>query len=123
MRAFLIATILLNAVCALQVSLPSKRKGTTLYFQVPNFGAKDEQKDENNDSSKREKKSIGLSGLIQVITAGMGAPFLGDFEGVEEETGKFMFSLEANNLVDEVTMLCFPRLLGFVESHIFIFIH
>ena len=29
------------------------------------------------------------------------APFLGDFEGVDEETGKFMFSLEANNLVDE----------------------
>jgi len=26
---------------------------------------------------------------------------LGDFEGVDEETGKFMFSLEANNLVDE----------------------
>jgi len=31
----------------------------------------------------------------------MGSPFLGDFEGVDKETGKFMFSLEANNLVDE----------------------
>ena len=30
-----------------------------------------------------------------------GAAWLGDFEGVDEETGKFMFSLEANNLVDE----------------------
>ena len=67
-----------------------------------------------------------------MITAGMGAPFLGDYQGVDEvreeylvmsfsslpqcflceskhnafvaqtqETGKFMFSLEANNLVDE----------------------
>jgi hypothetical protein len=33
----------------------------------------------------------------------MGSPFLGDFEGVDKETGKFMFSLEANNLVDEVS--------------------
>lgn len=80
------------------------------------------------DSDEPEKK-IGLSGLLQLITAGMGSPFLGvseqlldvlssrflnvllissspllldqDFEGVDEETGKFMFSLEANNLVDE----------------------
>jgi hypothetical protein len=34
----------------------------------------------------------------------MGSPFLGDFEGVDKETGKFMFSLEANNLVDEVSV-------------------
>ena len=31
----------------------------------------------------------------------MGAPFLGDYQGMDEETGKMMFSLEANNLVDE----------------------
>eukprot|EP00814_Leptocylindrus_danicus_P021159 CAMPEP_0116033022 /NCGR_PEP_ID=MMETSP0321-20121206/18666_1 /TAXON_ID=163516 /ORGANISM="Leptocylindrus danicus var. danicus, Strain B650" /LENGTH=131 /DNA_ID=CAMNT_0003508867 /DNA_START=62 /DNA_END=457 /DNA_ORIENTATION=+ len=53
------------------------------------------------NDNEPEKKSIGLSGLFQLITAGMGSPFLGDFEGVDEETGKFMFSLEANNLVDE----------------------
>ena len=47
------------------------------------------------------EKKIGLSGLAQLITAGMGSPFLGDFEGVDKETGKMMFSLEANNLVDE----------------------
>ena len=40
---------------------------------------------------------------MQLITAGVGSPFLGDFEGIEEETGKMMFSLEANNLVDEVS--------------------
>jgi hypothetical protein len=31
----------------------------------------------------------------------MGSPFLGDYEGTDPETGKMMFSLEANNLVDE----------------------
>jgi len=40
------------------------------------------------------------SGLLQMITAGMGAPFLGDYQGTDED-GKLMFSLEANNLVDE----------------------
>jgi len=34
---------------------------------------------------------------------GMGSPFLGDFEGVDKETGKLMFSLEANNFADEVS--------------------
>ena len=42
-----------------------------------------------------------MKGLVQLVMAGAGAPFLGDFEGVDKETGKFMFSLEANNLVDE----------------------
>lgn len=55
---------------------------------------------EAKDGDGKDEKKIGLSGLLQLITAGMGSPFLGDFEGVDEETGKFMFSLEANNLVD-----------------------
>jgi len=42
-----------------------------------------------------------LESKVQLITAGAGAPFLGDYQGVDEETGNFMFSLEANNLVDE----------------------
>ena len=54
------------------------------------------------ESKKDEdEKSVGLKGLVQLVMAGAGAPFLGDFEGVDQETGKFMFSLEANNLVDE----------------------
>ena len=40
----------------------------------------------------------------------MGSPFLGDFEGVEKETGKLMFSLEANNFVDEGVFI-FPNVL------------
>merc|ERR550539_235294 len=83
------------------VSTPKRE--TKLHFFIPTFGQ--EKDEETDDSSKaadeKEEKKIGLSGLVQLITAGMGSPFLGNFEGVEEETGKMMFSLEANNLVDE----------------------
>ena len=74
---------------------------TVLHFGIPTFGAtKDEGKDDDNNL---EKKSIGMSGLVQLITAGLGSPFLGQYEGIDPETGNFMFSLEANNLVDEVS--------------------
>ncbi|VEU41696.1 unnamed protein product [Pseudo-nitzschia multistriata] len=72
---------------------------TELYFGIPTFGKKDEE--EEPEDPKLEKKKIGMEGLFQLITAGAGAPFLGDFQGVDKETGNFMFSLEANNLVDE----------------------
>lgn len=68
-------------------------------FGIPSFGG-DSMKE--NEKEPKEEKKVGLSGLFQLVAAGMGAPFLGDFEGVDEESGKFMFSLEANNLVDEV---------------------
>jgi hypothetical protein len=84
------------------------RKVTRLYFGIPTFGAgkdKDSKKETGGTSSETNppEKNIGLSGLVQLITAGMGSPFLGEFEGVDKETGKMMFSLEANNLVDEVS--------------------
>ena len=76
-------------------------------FGIPTFQPKkangndgEESSNKDNNDPTKEKK-IGFSGIVQLITAGMGAPFLGDFEGVDKETGKFMFSLEANNLVDE----------------------
>jgi hypothetical protein len=88
---------------------------TELFFGIPKFlepKNKDDDDDDdennsnnNNKSSKDPKleneKKIGLGSLFQLITAGAGAPFLGDFQGVDKETGNFMFSLEANNLVDE----------------------
>merc|ERR1719384_1677449 len=64
---------------------------------IPNFSSKNEEEEDE----KEDEKKIGFKGLLQLITAGMGSPFLGDFEGIDEETGNFMFSLEANNLVDE----------------------
>merc|ERR1712113_364927 len=71
-------------------------------FGIPTFQPKKEENEEGERTDEKlEKKKIGLDGLFQLITAGAGAPFLGDFQGVDKETGKFMFSLEANNLVDE----------------------
>ena len=72
--------------------------GTRLLFGLPSgFGPKS---DEPAEEAEPEKK-ISAAGLFQMIAAGAGAPFLGDFQGVEKDTGKLMFSLEANNLVDE----------------------
>jgi hypothetical protein len=86
---------------------------TQLAFGIPSFLTPQTPNDNNNENDKKKKdvskmeskkddeKSVGLKGLVQLVMAGAGAPFLGDFEGVDQETGKFMFSLEANNLVDE----------------------
>jgi hypothetical protein len=74
---------------------PAHTCNTALQFGIPTFQPK------NDDNDKLEEKKIGASGFIQLLTAGMGSPFLGDYEGTDPETGKMMFSLEANNLVDE----------------------
>ena len=66
---------------------------SALCFGIPTFQPKGDKDD--------EEKKIGMSGFVQLLTAGMGSPFLGEYEGTDEETGKMMFSLEANNLVDE----------------------
>eukprot|EP00978_Attheya_sp_CCMP212_P016183 scaffold42202_cov55-Attheya_sp.AAC.4 len=75
---------------------------STLYFGIPTFGGgpKKDEEPAASDPDVPEKK-IDFKGLMQLVTAGMGSPFLGDYEGVDEETGNLMFSLEANNLVDE----------------------
>jgi len=78
-----------------------RQRSTELYFGIPTFGKKDEKEEEEEKDPNLEKPQLGLKGFIQLITAGAGAPFLGDYQGVDKETGKFMFSLEANNLVDE----------------------
>ena len=114
-------------------SSTSATSSTQLYFGIPTFGA-GQNKNNNDDNTSGEnkknenaipEKKIGLSGLAQLITAGMGSPFLGDFEGVDQETGKFMFSLEANNLVDEVSktflyynsLIMIAKLLHYVDNN------
>eukprot|EP00561_Arcocellulus_cornucervis_P004569 CAMPEP_0185807942 /NCGR_PEP_ID=MMETSP1322-20130828/5314_1 /TAXON_ID=265543 /ORGANISM="Minutocellus polymorphus, Strain RCC2270" /LENGTH=147 /DNA_ID=CAMNT_0028504127 /DNA_START=27 /DNA_END=470 /DNA_ORIENTATION=- len=78
------------------------RSATALQFGIPKWmDPTANQPEEGRGENPVPEKKIGLSGLAQLITAGMGSPFLGDFEGVDKETGKMMFSLEANNLVDE----------------------
>jgi hypothetical protein len=56
-------------------------QSTELSFGLPSFQPKanDDEKKEAEDP-KLEKSSIGLKGLVQLITAGAGAPFLGDFQ-------------------------------------------
>ena len=85
---------------SIAVAVP-RQPATELYFGIPTFGKKDEDQEEEKDDPNLEKPEIGLKGLFQLITAGAGAPFLGDYQGIDKETGKMMFSLEANNLVDE----------------------
>jgi hypothetical protein len=89
---------------------PKYTTTTQLAFGIPSFLTPQTPNDNNEKSTKKDgkvksekddEKSVGLKGLVQLVMAGAGAPFLGDFEGVDKETGKFMFSLEANNLVDE----------------------
>merc|ERR1719443_789424 len=75
----------------------SRGGGTKLMFGL---GSPKDKEEKPEDVGKPNKK-ISLGGLAQLVTAGMGAPFLGDYEGMDQETGKMMFSLEANNLVDE----------------------
>jgi hypothetical protein len=87
----------INAFVPSNKLIHSRAAATELQFGFPTFEPK---KDDDGKDPKDEKK-IDAKGVIQLIAAGMGAPFLGDFQGVDKETGKFMFSLEANNLVDE----------------------
>ncbi|GKZ01200.1 hypothetical protein MPSEU_001071400 [Mayamaea pseudoterrestris] len=90
------------------ISSNSQKTLTRLSFGLPSWFTTPESVDENvqspNDNSKQQSQvpdpKIGWSGVIQLITAGLGAPFLGDYQGIDEETGRFMFTLEANNLVD-----------------------
>ncbi|KAL7569023.1 hypothetical protein ACA910_021306 [Epithemia clementina (nom. ined.)] len=118
--ALLVAVLTLLEVKAFStfttISAVSSRSSSTtqLAFGIPKFltpkneseesiggGAKAINKKKSAGGKDAEKAKIGLSGILQLITAGAGAPFLGDFEGVDKESGKFMFSLEANNFVDE----------------------
>mmetsp|Transcript_20395 Transcript_20395/g.24507 ORF Transcript_20395/g.24507 Transcript_20395/m.24507 type:complete len:146 (+) Transcript_20395:84-521(+) len=108
-RLFLITLLTLSGTNAFAPLIGPSRgisSKTELYFGIPSFLTPKSEDDDSDSSSsekntKDEKTKISKSSLLQLITAGAGSPFLGDFEGVDEETGNFMFSLEANNLVDE----------------------
>jgi hypothetical protein len=91
-----ILSLSLAVIGAAEAFFPSKSipRVTSLNFGIPTFQPK------KDDGKKDDEGKINGKGLAQLIGAGLGAPFLGDFEGVEEETGNLKFSLEANNLVD-----------------------
>eukprot|EP00527_Entomoneis_sp_CCMP2396_P007598 CAMPEP_0198137604 /NCGR_PEP_ID=MMETSP1443-20131203/1080_1 /TAXON_ID=186043 /ORGANISM="Entomoneis sp., Strain CCMP2396" /LENGTH=147 /DNA_ID=CAMNT_0043799093 /DNA_START=127 /DNA_END=570 /DNA_ORIENTATION=- len=84
-------------------SRPTIGSNTQLSFGIPGFFTPKNEDEEQAavDAGPNEEKKIDFKGIVQLITAGAGAPFLGDYQGIDPETGNFMFSLEANNLVDE----------------------
>lgn len=104
----------LFALSGTEAFAPSARckEITALSFGIPSFGTK-----ENKTGGDAPDEKIGLKGLIQLITAGAGSPFLGDYEGTDPETGKMYFSLEANNLVDEVNI--FVRFVVLFSFYVF----
>lgn len=55
---------------------------TKLQFGIPTFGPKNDDESEKDPSI--DDKKIGLGGLVQLVTAGLGAPFLGDYQGVDK---------------------------------------
>lgn len=67
-------------------SQQSVRPTTELQFGIPTFGPKDDDKSKKDPNI--EDKKIGLAGLVQLVTAGLGAPFLGDYQGVDKARRK-----------------------------------
>ena len=59
-------------------------QGTKLGFGPPTFGGGSKNDEPSEESSEKPEKKISAGGLLQLITAGMGAPFLGDYQGVDE---------------------------------------
>lgn len=68
-------------------STKTTRSSSQLHLGIPSFFLP-KNEDENAEAENKPEKKIGLSGVLQLITSGAGAPFLGEFEGVDKETGK-----------------------------------
>jgi hypothetical protein len=64
------------------------RAGARLNFGFNGLGSPPD--DGETDVEKPEKK-ITARGLLQLITAGMGAPFLGDYQGVDSVSASILF--------------------------------
>ena len=55
--------------------------GTKLSFGFNGLGT---PKEDTEAGKAEDEKKISAGGLFQLITAGMGAPFLGDYQGVSD---------------------------------------
>jgi hypothetical protein len=89
MRSLFILTISALQITSISAFIHSglprvvRGQGSSLSFGLPGgFGGKNNDKAEGQE--KKDEKKITAGGLVQLITAGMGAPFLGDFEGVDK---------------------------------------
>lgn len=76
----------------------SKKYFAKKQVQKPLFAVS--KKDELSDKNKNNKKSFGLTNLIQLVAMGAGAPMLGEYKETDE-SGRMIFELEANNLTDK----------------------
>lgn len=65
---------------------------------------------------KEQKKGFGIGQLLQLISMGAGAPMLGEFERIDE-SGRAIFKLEANNLVDADGNVIQTRARNFNEGY------
>jgi hypothetical protein len=63
---------------------------------TPNDEKEKNKKTKDSAATREEEKKITTKGLFQLIAAGMGAPFLGDYEGVD---GVSHISYETNALL------------------------
>ena len=62
---------------------PTSSHRSSLSFGFNGLGTSDEKEETSVEAENTEKK-ISAGGLFQLITAGMGAPFLGDYQGVSD---------------------------------------
>ena len=69
--------------------------------------AQDKQADEPEDTDERKGK-ITMDGLRDLVALGLGAPNLGTFKGVDEETGALKFELDENRFITNCLLYTSP---------------
>ena len=71
MKSAIIATAVLAGSAQAFSPVPTTRSATQLKFGIPTFGGgKNEDDKPVSDNLKEPEKKIGMSGLVQLITAG-----------------------------------------------------
>ena len=74
---------------------------TTQSFSLAAIKSRQSNAAENKpqEPSSPSKRGFSLGALVQLVTMGAGAPSLGEYRGTDE-TGRMIFELEANNMID-----------------------
>jgi len=95
-----------SVACAFSPSLilpgsSSSRITTKVSF----FGKPEEPQSQSGapEEESEKKPGITMQGLMELVMLGAGAPNLGKFTGVDEETGTLNFELEKNNFKSKTT--------------------
>ena len=85
-----------------------------LRFGFPDFNGKKEMLDAGPDADPEKK--LSLKSLLALVATGAGSPFLGDFKGVDEDSGTLNFELDANNLGKQASEPCGRRVRSSVRN-------